>query len=73
MPAPIITVTAHNKDEWSRFAQDAYRTGHNAHGHRFSAAAALPEGYAMEARVYDSYQAVYRAWLVFGWDEVPAA
>ena len=66
----MITITQHERNEWSRLAQDAYRTGHNAYGHRFSAAAACwPERVSCAA--YDRHQAIYRAWLLTGWRDVP--
>lgn len=70
MNPPVVTIIPHNKAEWARLAVDAYAKGHNEFGHRFSALAALPEGHALEPRVYDSIQRIYRAWLVFGWEEV---
>lgn len=70
LPASV-TVTAHEKAEWSRFAQAAYAAGSNSTGHRFSALAALPDGSRMTSSVFDSVQYTYRAWLVFG--EMPAA
>jgi len=59
--------TEHERAEWSRLAADAYRTGRNAFGHRFSAAAARSE---MTWSEYDSLMTIYRRWLNWGWPEV---
>lgn len=65
----MITITQHDKTEWARMAQDAYRTGHNLEGHRFSAAAAsLPVGAQLSAERFDSLMTAYRAWLIGGWE-----
>lgn len=61
-----IVPTQHCKNEWSRMAQNAYATNRNAFGHCFSAAASLPHDGQMTLHYYDSLQAAYRAWLVFG-------
>lgn len=66
----MITVTQHEKNEWSRFAQAAYARRDNATGHRFSVAASLPHGARMPVHQYDSLMRDYRAWLCF--DELPA-
>ena len=63
-----VTPTLHEKSEWSRLAMDAYGSGHNAVGHRFSAMAALPEGARLPVTVFDSLQLTYRCWLVNGWE-----
>ncbi len=66
-----ITPTEHAKAEWSRLAQDAYKTGRHAHGHRYSgAAAAIPRDGQMSLDVYDDLQRVYRLWLIGGWGAV---
>ena len=65
-----ITVTEHIASEWSRMAQDAYNTGHNDFGHRFSMAAACYWGKPMDVRVYDTLMVIYRRWLIGGWSEV---
>ena len=70
MTLPIITPTEHDKAEWSRMAQDAYRTNRNFYGHRYSVAATLPKGEPMRADVFDTLQNTDRTWLVFGWSEV---
>lgn len=65
----LITPTAHERAEWSRLAQDAYRTGRNFYGHRYSPLrrqGALP----LPTCAYDALMRAYRAWLVFGWTEV---
>jgi hypothetical protein len=59
--------TEHERAEWSRLAADAYRTGRNAFGHRFSAAAGRSE---MTWGEYDSLMTIYRRWLNWGWPEV---
>ena len=65
-----ITPTTATKLEWARMAQDAYRTGRNFYGHRYSARASDPAGTALPVDVYDTLQITYRRWLVFGWEEV---
>jgi hypothetical protein len=60
-----IQPTTHEKAEWSRMAKSAYKTGHNACGHRFSAAAALPNGAVITLKDFDELQEIYRMWLVF--------
>lgn len=62
-----ITVTAHDAREWSRLAQDAYATGRNDVGHRFSVAAAIYWGKPCRVDVYDTLQWQYRRWLTGGW------
>ena len=64
-----IEPTEHCRLEWARFAQAAYRNGHNATGHRFSGAAALRNGDEIPIATYNSLQNDYRAWLCF--DEYP--
>ena len=66
-----LIVTEHDKREWSRMAQDAYNTGRNEFGHRFSmAAASTPINGRMRVDVYDTLQTQYRRWLNWGWSEV---
>lgn len=67
----MITVTEHEKAEWSRMAQAAYAVSRNDIGTRYSVAATLRRGEAMTAARFDALQAPYRAWLVF--NEWPAA
>jgi hypothetical protein len=59
----MITVTQHEKNEWSRLAKSAYASGRNEIGHRFSAAAALRNDESMEQDRFDELQSEYRAWL----------
>lgn len=62
----MITPNQHEKNEWSRMAQAAYRTGeHNAIGHRYSVAASLPHEGRVTAGYFDELQQGYRAWLCF--------
>lgn len=61
-----IIPTDHEKREWSRLAQAAYRDGWNEVGHTFSAAGALRHGEPMSLTRFDLLQEVYREWLVFG-------
>ena len=63
-------ILEHEKSEWSRLAADAYKTGRNWFGHRYSALAALPSDTTLPSDVYDSVMVTYRRWLVFGWSEV---
>lgn len=58
-----MTPTQHERAEWARMAQSAYATGHNAVGHRYSAAAAYPT--AMPIARFDALMSGYRAWLTF--------
>ena len=64
----IITPTEHEKAEWSRMAVDAYRTGRNSIGHRFSMAATLCKGEPCDVHWFDSLQNDYRAWLCDGFE-----
>ena len=66
----MITVTDHQIGEWSRMATDAYRTGRNFYGHRYSAAVANFSGVALCEELYDSLMFPYRRWLVGGWAAV---
>jgi hypothetical protein len=61
-----MTPTPHEKSEWARMAKSAYNTGHNAVGHRFSAAASLRKDAAISLKDFDELQELYRMWLVFG-------
>ncbi len=61
----MITVSQHVKNEWARMAQAAYTLGFNRNGHRYSAAASLPNGTQLACTVFDSLQHEYRAWLCF--------
>lgn len=58
--------TQHEKMEWARCAQAAYKAGHNRLGHALSAAAALPHDADMPVARYDFIAGTYRTWLVFG-------
>lgn len=69
---PTITPTDHDRAEWSRLAQDAYRSERNPMGHKFSAAAAWRAGVPMPIGIYDDLQGIYRAWLIGGWLAVDA-
>lgn len=75
----IQFVTEHEAREWSRLAQDAYATGRNEFGHRFSVAAALympsldGTRKQIDPSVFSTLQTIYRRWLVFGWSEVENA
>ncbi len=73
-PVPVLAcmvVSEHNKSEWARMAQDAYRTDRNDYGHRYSAAASIPRGTMLTCARYEELQSIYRKWLVFGWKDVP--
>lgn len=61
----MITITQHEKSEWSRFAQAAYARRDNATGHRFSVAASVPHGYRMPVAHFDGLMRDYRARLCF--------
>lgn len=58
-----MTVTQHERNEWSRFAQAAYSVYRSDIGHRFSVAATRS---TMPLAEFDSLQRTYRSWLVFG-------
>jgi hypothetical protein len=58
--------TAHEKREWSRMAQSAYRNALTNVGHVYSAAAALSDGAAIHIERFDKLQADYRRWLMWG-------
>lgn len=64
-----IIPTAHEKAEWSRLAQAAYRANLGSIGSKYSAAAAIPSGWKMPADRFDLLQSGYRAWLMFGFAE----
>lgn len=67
----VMPVTEHEKAEWSRMAIAAYTSGRNAVGHRYSMAATLRHGEAMELGRWTTLQDGYRAWLCFNtWPEV---
>lgn len=61
----MITITEHEKTEWSRYAQAAYVAGRNDIGHKMSVAASLPKGAQMTVSNYDALMSSYRAWLTF--------
>ncbi len=65
-----ITVSEHEKAEWSRMAQAAYRESRNAIGHRYSMATTLRKGEQIRLDVFDALQANYRAWLIGGFDYI---
>lgn len=60
-----ITPTEHNRNEWARFAQDAYNHHQSFYGHRYSVAAATMTG-PVRVDVFDTLQRVYREWLLNG-------
>jgi hypothetical protein len=62
----MITPTIHEKAEWARLAQAAYEQGYNRIGHRYSAAASMPEGMRIQAWRFNDLQSDYADWLVFG-------
>lgn len=64
--ATMITPTEHEKFEWSRMAQAAYRANINNIGHMYSAAASTPRNGAIETGRFDVLQAGYREWLIWG-------
>lgn len=62
-----MTITKAERDGWVKLAQDAYRTGRNFYGHRFSAMATKT---SLPVQVYDTLQVIYRRWLIGGWKNV---
>ena len=65
-----MQLTDHEADEFVRMAQDAYNTGRNEFGHRFSVAAACYRMKPMPLAAFDTLKLQYRRWLVGGWAEV---
>jgi hypothetical protein len=61
-----ITPTSHEKNEWARLAQAAYRSGATGVGHRFSVAASGRADAEMPLPMFDALQFVYRRWFVDG-------
>lgn len=55
----------HERAEWARMANDAYKHNRNSIGHRYSAASAV--GGPMPLARFDSLQRDYRSWLIDGW------
>lgn len=60
--------TEHEKSEWSRLAQDAYRHDLNGIGHRFSIYASMKRGEQMPIGLFDVMQSEYRQWLNGGFE-----
>jgi hypothetical protein len=60
----VMTVTDHERREWSRMAQAAYAVDRNDVGHRYSVASAILK--ETDVRTFDALMNGYRAWLVFG-------
>lgn len=59
-----MTPTHHEKMEWARLAQNAYRCDQNDVGHRFSGAASIVTGSQITCAQFDALQADYRLWLI---------
>lgn len=70
--AKQMTITEHNRMEWTRMAHDMYKHGINYLGHRYSAKAALPEGTRLTCAAYDCLQDNYRVWLIDGAEALKA-
>lgn len=66
-----IIPTEHEKREWSRFANAAYRCGNNEIGHRMSVAASVSRHYQMPLATFDALQRAYRQWLCFNVYRMP--
>ena len=66
----VCHVTDHDASEWQRMAADAYRTGRNFFGHRYSVAAAIYRGKDVTPAIYDGLQTNYRIWLNWGWSGI---
>lgn len=60
----MITLSEHNRAEWSRMAADCYAKGRTYAGHLMSAAATFKAGARWNAERFDMVQAIYRAWLI---------
>lgn len=65
-----VTPTQHEKNEWSRMAQDAYANFHNFYGHRYSAYASIRREDQIPVEVFDTLQINYRIWLREGWKDL---
>jgi hypothetical protein len=66
-----MEIGAYERNEWSRMARAAYRVGKNDVGHRYSAAASVPNGYRFLLSRWDELMAGYRQWLVSNeWPEI---
>lgn len=61
----LMTITAHNKAEWMRMAQDAYNLHLTHTGNRYNAAASMI-GDTIPIAVFDQLQDGYRRWLIQG-------
>lgn len=62
-----ITPNTHEKSEWSRMAQAAYRNALNSIGHTYSTAASLPNAGRIPVEYFDKLQSGYRGWLLSGY------
>jgi len=67
----FITPTAHEKREWARMAQAAYKAGRSCLGHRMSGAACLASDQSMGIQRYDHIMGLYRTWLIDGFAAIP--
>ena len=65
----LMRPNQHEKNEWARMAQDAYRLGHNSTGHTYSVAASLPHDGTMKTDYFDALQNSYRLWLLWGFKD----
>lgn len=61
-----VRPTQHEKDEWLRMSAAAFNERLYLVGRRFAEVAALGPRADLRIDVFDSLQAEYRAWLVFG-------
>lgn len=60
-----ITPTDHDKSEWARMSQDAYRHGRPNFGVRYAYAASIRG--SIPTDTFDALQYYYRQWLIGGW------
>jgi len=59
-----IQPNQNEKNAWAAMAQAAYTQGRNDIGHKFSAAASMPNGARTSSSTFDKLQSQYRAWLI---------
>jgi hypothetical protein len=60
----FIQPTQHEKNEWARMANAAYKAYKSDIGHRYSSFSALPGDATIRIDVFDTLQRNYRNWLI---------
>jgi len=61
----FIQPTQHEKNEWSRMANAAYKAYKSNIGHRYSSFSSLPNDATIRLDVFDTLQRNYRNWLIY--------